>query len=69
MHAWVKGIQVCLNEGPNPFSKGDYYKNSENTLTKLKTSLLQNHGANFNKTWHKASFGEEGFKFLQMKNQ
>ena len=38
MHPWVKGIQVCLNEGPNPirFPGGDYYKNSENTLTKLK---------------------------------
>ena len=36
MHPWVKGIQVCLNKGPNPFPRGDYYKISENTLTKLK---------------------------------
>ena len=31
MHPWVKGIQVCLNEGPNPFPRGNYNKNSENT--------------------------------------
>ena len=31
LHPWVKGIQVCLNEGPNPLPRGDYYKNSENT--------------------------------------
>ena len=36
MHPRVKGIKVCLNEGPNPFSRGDYYKKTENTLTKLK---------------------------------
>ena len=29
------------------------------TLTKLKKHLIfQNHSANFNQTWHKASFGE-----------
>ena len=22
-HLWVKGIQVCLNEGPHPFPRGD----------------------------------------------
>ena len=29
-HPLVLGIQVCLNEGPHPFSRGD---NSENALT------------------------------------
>ena len=24
MHSWVKGIQVCSNEGSRPFSRGDY---------------------------------------------
>ena len=32
--------------------------NSENTLTKFKNLLLQNHWANFNQTWHKASLCE-----------
>ena len=32
-------------------------RNGKNTLTKLK-NLLQNHCANFNQTWHKASLGE-----------
>ena len=59
MHPWVKGIQVCLNEGPNPFPRGDCYKISENTLTKLKKSLLQNCSANFNQFWHEASLGED----------
>ena len=26
MHPWVKGIQVCSNEWPNPFPRGDNYK-------------------------------------------
>ena len=39
---------------PRPFPGGD----SENTLTKLKNLLLQNHWANFNQTWHKTSLGE-----------
>ena len=26
MHPWVKGIQVCSNEGPRPFPRGDDYK-------------------------------------------
>ena len=44
LHPWVKGIQVWLNEGPNPFPRRDYYKISENTLTKFKKkTLLKNH--------------------------
>ena len=23
MHPWVKGFQVCSNEGPHPFPRGD----------------------------------------------
>ena len=25
-HPWVKGIQVCSNEGPRPFTRGDNYE-------------------------------------------
>ena len=25
-HPWVKGIQVCSNEGPHPFPRGDNYE-------------------------------------------
>ena len=56
MHPWVKGNQVCLNEGLRPFPRGDYYKKRK---TKLKKSLLQNHWANFNQFWHKAYLGED----------
>ena len=51
-------IQVCSNEGPCPFPRGDNYEIAKNTLTKLKNLLLQNHWANFNQTWPKASLGE-----------
>jgi hypothetical protein len=33
----------------------------------FKNFLFQNHRANFNQTWHKSSFGERGFNFVQMK--
>ena len=33
----VKGNQVCSDEGPHPFTRGDY---SENTLRKFKNLLL-----------------------------
>ena len=39
-HLWMKGIQVCLNEGPGPFPRGDHYE-IEKTLTKFK-NLLSN---------------------------
>ena len=54
-HPWVKGTQVCSNEGPRAFPRGNNFGIAKNTLTKLKNLLLQNHWANFNQTWHKAS--------------
>ena len=50
-----KGSQVCSNEGPRHFPRGDNYEIAKNILIKLKNLLLQNHCANFNQTWHKAS--------------
>ena len=52
-----KGDSILIEWRPWPFSKGRKLQNSENTLTKLKNLLLQNHWANFNHTWHKASLG------------
>ena len=40
-----------------PFKKGDDSEKNENILMKLK-NLFQNHWANFNFTWHKASLDE-----------
>ena len=54
----VKGIQICSNEGSRIFPRGVNKTYSENTLTKFKNLLLQNHWANFNQTWHKASLSE-----------
>ena len=41
-----------------PFSKGRKLGNKKNKLTTVKNLLLQNHWANFNQTWHKASLDE-----------
>ena len=65
-HLWVMGILVYSNEVPCPFSRGDNDEIAKNTLMKFKKNLLQNHWANFNQTWHKASLGD-GFEFVQMK--
>ena len=46
-HPWVKGIQ-----------RGDNYEIAKIHRRNFKNLLLQNHGSNFNETWHKASFGE-----------
>ena len=46
MHPWVKGIQVCPNEGPRPFPRGDKNKIAKNTLTNFRNLLLHNHWAN-----------------------
>ena len=55
----VKRIQACLNEEPCTFSK-DINKESRNPL--------QNHWANFKKTWHKSSLGE-GVQFFTNKRK
>ena len=58
-HPWVKGNQVCSNERPRPFQRGDNYEISKKkTLTKFKILLVLNHLANITQTWHKASLGE-----------
>ena len=50
------GIQVCSNDGPLSFPRGDNYK-----LVKIhwqiKKSSSQEPLDNFNQTWHKASLG------------
>ena len=40
-HLWLRGIQVCPNEGPT-FSKGSLLRNSKNTLTKFYNLFLKN---------------------------
>ena len=54
-YPWVKGIQVCSNDGPCPFPGGDNWGIVRKKLTTFKNLLVQNHWANFNHTWHKAS--------------
>ena len=64
----VKGIQVCSNEWPRPFPRGDNYEIVKNTLTKFKNLLLHN-WANFNQTWVKGiqvSSNEEPINSLKI---
>ena len=58
MHPGVNVIQDFSIEGPCPFTRGENYEIAEIHLQNLK-NLLQNHWANFNKTWLKASLGDE----------
>ena len=60
-HPWVGegNRQVCSNEGTRPFLRGD--------IIAIR-NLLENHFANFNQIWQKASFGDEDsglFKFMK----
>ena len=50
-------IQVCLNEAPRPFSRGD---NTE--INDKSNPLPQNHWVNFNHAWHKASLDDGNAK-------
>ena len=35
-HPWAKGIQVCSNEGPYPFPRGDYFEIAKLNLGNLR---------------------------------
>ena len=65
-HPWVKGIQVCSNEGPRPSPRGDTYEIvkihgrnlkiiSPEPLSQFQPNLVQN------------ILGWRGFKFVQNK--
>ena len=50
-HPWVKGTQVCSNERPCPFPRGDNYEIAKILWqTYKKNLLLRNHWINFNLT-------------------
>ena len=57
-HPWVMRTEVCSNEGLCPFPRGDNYKLVKIHWQNFKHLLLKNHLANFNQTWHKASFSD-----------
>ena len=33
MHPWLKGIQICSNEGPCPFPRGDNYEIEDGSIS------------------------------------
>ena len=54
---WLRGFKFDQMKGPALFQEEIFMK-KQNTLTKFKNLLLQNHWANYNQTWHNASLGE-----------
>ena len=51
----INWSQVCSNEGPYPFQRGDNFEIAKKSLTKfLKSPLFY-----FNQTWHKTCLGDE----------
>lgn len=62
---WVKGFQVCTNEGPYPLQVGRWNLNKFATFNHL---FIQNYIINFNQTWNKASFGWQRFMLVQRKD-
>ena len=54
-HPWVMRTQVCSNEGPCIFPRGDSYQIVKIHWRNLKILLLQNHLTNFNQIWHNTS--------------
>ena len=53
-----RGFKFVQMKGPALFQGEIITQIVKNRLTKFKNLLLQNHWANFNQTWHKASVGE-----------
>ena len=64
-HPWVKGIQVCSNEGPRPFSR-EIIKKLEKYFDKFKNFFSRTAGPISTKLG-KINFGWREFKFVQLK--
>ena len=65
-HPWVEGIQVCSNERPRPFPRGDNSQNVNLYWKCFKIFLSRTTGPFSTKfTWHKASLvgGDSSFFF------
>ena len=62
------GNSVLFKWRATPFTKERWLQNAKIHWRLLKIIFsIQNNRDNFNQTWHKASFGGRGFKFVQMK--
>ena len=51
-YPWVKGIQVCSNEGPHPFPREDNHEIAKIHGRIFKNLFLQDQWVNLNQTWH-----------------
>ena len=60
--SWVKGIQVCSNEGPRPSPRGDDYK-----IAKIKKSSSTETLSQFQPNLAQCIIGWRGFRFVQIK--
>ena len=61
-HPWVKGSQVCSNEGPCPFPKGENYEIAKIHWPNIKIFFSR---TTFNQIWHKTSLGEGDSSLFQ----
>ena len=59
MYPWVMGMQVCTNEEPRPFSRGNNFE-----IANIQWHRLKKQCANFINTCHKASLSEENPNFF-----
>ena len=61
-HPRVKRIQICSNEWPCLFQRGDHYKTAKIHWRNIKNFFCW---TNFNQTWHKAFLGEGDSSFCK----
>ena len=64
-HPWVKGIQVCANEGPRPFPRGDNYKIVKIHWRNIKIFFFRTAGP-ISTRFAQSIPWRKGFKFVQM---
>ena len=67
-HPWIKGNQVCSNEGPHPFPRGHNYERVKIHWQNLKSSSPEPLDL-FQPNLAQSILGWRGFKIVQMKNQ
>ena len=67
MHPWVKGIQICSNEGPLPFPRGDNYEIAKIHWQNFKKSSSPEPLGQFQPNLAQSILGWREFKFVQMK--
>ena len=64
-HSWVMGIQVCSNEGPRPFPRGDNYELAKIHWRNFKIFISRTTGPISTKLRKKASLGDGNLRLFK----